>query len=449
MKMRWLCVLIGVASVLFPTAHSYAQQAVTQSPMVLTRCVATVEAPCMSLHLTIPAALSRSVSEFDSTQESGAWSAIVAGTRLVGPGVSIQRKAQQPFTLFVLIEQSEAMGTEAATFARIAITSLFQSLDSTTARVGVTTYNTHRVRDQIADVAFGTPSSAMAQLDQLTPFAKGDRGALLTAIYAGVDRMRALSVGQSGAVLVITTGSNDVARRGDDAGLLSGADGVQSVTSQVAAAAFPVWIVQLESPSARTVDSAQLAGIAGARGRYVIAKRDPNAITRVLHSLVRERNSDRTLVFGAPVLSATSLARTAWRGIVSLSVNDRQSLSIPLQWRPPLFTLPPYAGAADSAAVPAELREALSAGTELASTRWLIGFVLFLVGLALWIFVPRLMWSGQSETAQDIARRTAYYRGKASTQELLLLRGPAPREGAPRKPSDPTVQTELLKRPGR
>lgn len=157
-------------------------------------------------------------------------------------------------------------------------------------------------------------------------------------------------------------------------------------------------------------------------------------------------NGVTTLVFAAPVLPATSLARTAWRGVANVSRDTSMQLLVNYQWRPPLFALPAYFGVAEQSIVPAEIREALNTGSAIASVRMLIAIVLALAGFALRTFVPRLFWRGQSETPADVARRAAYYRGHASTQEILVLRGPAPREGAPRKPHEPTVQNEVLRR---
>lgn len=156
---------------------------------------------------------------------------------------------------------------------------------------------------------------------------------------------------------------------------------------------------------------------------------------------------DVTPLFGAPVLSATSLGRAVLLGTIELQTPAGPIIHLRASWRPPLLSLPAFSGTADSTSLPPAVREALSIGDEPSSVRPALLLVLALTALLMVVFVPRFLWTGDRESDEDLAQQVAAARALLSTQELEELRGTAPREGKPRKPEEPTHESVTLPRP--
>ena len=153
-------------------------------------------------------------------------------------------------------------------------------------------------------------------------------------------------------------------------------------------------------------------------------------------------------VFGAPVLPASSLARAALSGIVTLDAGNVAVVRLRAVWRPPLLSLPAFVGVADSASLPAAVREALSAGVEPPGVRSLLALVLTLAGALLVAIAPRVLWPDDRESDEDMARQVAAARALLSTLELEQMRGKAPREGKARKSEEPTRDSSMHRPPG-
>ena len=157
---------------------------------------------------------------------------------------------------------------------------------------------------------------------------------------------------------------------------------------------------------------------------------------------------DITPVFGAPVFPASSLARAALSGIVTLDAPSGAVVRVRAVWRPPLLSLPAFFGIADSASLPEAVREALSAGVEPPGVRSLLAVVLMLAAVLLVAIVPRFLWPDYRESDEDMARQVAAARALLSTQELEQMRANAPREGKARKPEEQTRVSSMYRPPG-
>ncbi|MEQ1691725.1 MAG: hypothetical protein ABMA00_10585, partial [Gemmatimonas sp.] len=116
---------------------------------------------------------------------------------------------------------------------------------------------------------------------------------------------------------------------------------------------------------------------------------------------------DVTPLFGVPVLSATSLGRAVLLGTVELLTSTGSIIHLRASWRPPLISLPAFAGTADSTSLPPAIREALSIGAEPAGVRPALLMLLALTGLLLVVFVPRFLWTGDRESDEDLAQQVA------------------------------------------
>lgn len=155
---------------------------------------------------------------------------------------------------------------------------------------------------------------------------------------------------------------------------------------------------------------------------------------------------DITPVFGVPVLKAMSLGRTSLLGTISLSAASGQTLRLRAAWRPPLLSLPAFTGTADSASLPAPIRDALAVGGDSPRIRPLLLLVLSATGLLLLLYVPHFLWEEHRDSEEDLAQQVAAARALLSTQELEQLRGVAPREAKPRTPEEPTHESATLPR---
>jgi hypothetical protein len=115
---------------------------------------------------------------------------------------------------------------------------------------------------------------------------------------------------------------------------------------------------------------------------------------------------------------------------------------VPAKWRPPLLALPAFVGVADSASLPAPVRDALATGADPAGIRALIAVLLLVSSVLMIMYVPRFAWTNHHESEEDLARQLAASRALLSTQELETLRGKAPREATPRDPEEPTKEAK-------
>ncbi len=365
----------------------------------LVRCAPRVDVACLQTRVTLDAAGATAARALDSTAESHAWTGVLAGSRLLGPGVSLSRVIAPPLRLLVLIDLSGSMRGTSIAYVRTAIRSdLLNSLDSTSVRVAIAGFESHHVRAGIDSVSFRSPGDAIVALARLgDPVPDGNTG-LYSAIVAAGARLTAelrTVPGAQGAILLVTDGGNDVRGNGDP-NLLDGESGLQQASDAAKGPARGIWILGVGHSIATDV----LRRIAGTN--FATTEATPVEIGRQLDGIVREFRGARDLTFGAAGGDADALARAAWRGTAALFVADSAVVVRELSWRPPYFAMPAYQGVASATALTPILRETVSGAIRTTGIHWMIAGALALIGVLFGTLVPRLVWI-RDATPEDAA----------------------------------------------
>lgn len=430
-------VLAALASAAIATSAT-AQHQGPRAPATLVRCQRGAEVPCVRVLVPLDTASLSLLSGLDSAAEAAAWAGWIGTTRLVGPTVAIPSGVNPPLRLLVLLDRSGSMRGQGIAYTRITLKAFIQSLDSTSIRVAVAGFESRRVADGISAVPFQPPARAAEALEALPAPDIAGNTALYAALEAGVERVqRAVSAepGTRGAILLITDGRNDVDHPGDDPGLASGAAGLAEARGAVERSGLRVWLLGVGPTPARD----ELRTLAGSGGSVMIASLDPNAMERTFGNISRELHAARVLTFGLPGRVSLTLGRSPWTGAVAVQPDDRPLLLQPLLWQPPYFAMPAFAGVADSALLPAALAPALAAGAG-TDTQWLMALLFGLIGVAGWVFIPRLLWR------QEVVRPAAEAAAPAPRPEpeAPLETGSGLRAGvteaAPRRPDAVTAE---------
>ena len=427
-----------VCGLLFAAGALRAQEPV---PVRLVRCVPGRDAPCLTARVALARGSAEALSGLDSAAESRAWTGVLGGARLIGPGVTVPRRIEPPLRLLVLLDRSGSMIGEGIAFTRITLRSFIEGLDSATTRVAVAGFESRDVARGIDAARFLPPRDAARALDQLPAPDPQANTALYSALVDGVEHLaaaRAAAPGTQGAILLVTDGRNDVGHARDDAGLLGGADGLREAAEAAARSGDGIWIMGV----GENLSSAEIATLAGERGSATTVSLDPNAMAARLAAIARELRGSRELTFGVGGGAAAALARAPWAGTAAAWSGGKQVVTQTLSWRPPLFALPAYEGVAEAASLPAELRDvgvsALAGGM-----RWLMLLFFALSGAVLWLVVPRYAWARQS-TAESLAPEAPAPRARpAAAADTTGLRRDVT-EAPPRKPGDITREMPAL-----
>ena len=411
------------------------------APVRLVRCAAGREAPCLTARVALARGAAEALSGLDSAAESRAWTGVLGGARLIGPGVTVPRRIEPPLRLLVLLDRSGSMIGEGIAFTRITLRSFIEGLDSATTRVAVAGFESRDVARGIDAARFLAPRDAARVLDQLPAPDPQANTALYSALVDGVQHLaaaRAAAPGSQGAILLVTDGRNDVGHPRDDAGLLAGADGLRQAAETAAGSGDGIWIMGVGG----SLSSAEIATLAGERGSATTVSLDPNAMGARLAAIARELRGSRELTFGVGGGAAAALARAPWVGTAAAWNGGKPIVTQTLSWRPPLFALPAYEGVADAASLPAELRDVGASGLA-GGMRWLMLLFFALLGAVLWLVVPRYVWARQT-TAAIVADEAPAPRAKpaAATDAGGLRRDVM--EAPPRKPSDVTREMPAL-----
>ncbi len=371
-------------------ARAAAQGPDSAVPLRLVRCAAKADVPCLEARVPLDAPSLALIAKLDSTTEAHAWVGDLAGRMLVGPAVATARSVVPPLRLLILLDRSGSMIGEGIAYTRSTLREFVEGLDSASVRVAVAGFESHAVADGIAAAEFVTPHAAAEALAALPKPDPRANTALYSALVDGSTRVAhatAQAPGTQGAILLVTDGRNDVGHAGDDPGLLTGAAGLTAAVQAAATAHQRVWIMGVGADVAADT----LALLVGDHGSATVASLNPNVMAERLQQVSRELRGARDLLFGMPTGGEVTLARTAWRGSAAVWVGNHAVLSRTLTWRPPLFALPAYRGVANAAELTPALSAALTAGPG-TNVRLLFALFLGLVGAALWILVPRLLW---------------------------------------------------------
>ena len=412
-------------------------------PVRLVRCVPGRDAPCLTARVALARGSAEALSGLDSAAESRAWTGVLGGARLIGPGVSVPRRIEPPLRLLVLLDRSGSMIGEGIAFTRITLRSFIEGLDSATTRVAVAGFESRDVARGIDAARFLPPRDAARALDQLPAPDPQANTALYSALVDGVEHLaaaRAAAPGTQGAILLVTDGRNDVGHARDDAGLLAGADGLRQAAEAAARSGDGIWIMGVGG----NLSSAEIAALAGERGSATTVSLDPNAMAARLAAIARELRGMRELTFGVGGGAAAALARAPWAGTTAAWRGGKPVVTQTLSWRPPLFALPAYEGVADAASLPAELRDVGASGLA-GGMRWLLLLFFALAGAVLWLVVPRYVWARQSMAAVMPAEAPAPRANAAAARaaDTSGLRRDV-EEAPPRKPGDITRERPAL-----
>ena len=400
--------------------------------------------PCLTTRFALTTDAAAAAAELDSAAEAHAWTGVLGGARLTGPGV-VAGTTGAPLRLMVLLDRSGSMIGEGIAFTRITLRSFLQGLDSATVRVAVAGFESRRVVAGIDSVTFLAPAEAARALDRLPAPDRAANTALYSALVAGVRRVaaaRAATEGAAGAILLVTDGRNDVGHPADDPDLLGGAGGLAEAARTAAESGNGVWILGVGA----NLSADEISTLAGRRGRAMTVSLDPNAMAARLSTIARDLRNERALTFGAVGGGSAGLARAPWQGTAALWIAGRPVVTQPLSWEPPLFALPAFEGVAPMGTVPAELGD-LAAGSGLpGGMRWPIAALFVLAGAVLWVAVPRVAWAQPASVAMPVAEPAATDRVAAPPPDAGALRRDV-QEAAPRKPGDITQEFPALSAP--
>jgi len=412
-------------------------------PVRLVRCVPGRDAPCLTARVALARGAAETLSALDSAAESRAWTGVLGGARLIGPGVTVPRRIEPPLRLLVLLDRSGSMIGEGIAFTRITLRSFIEGLDSATTRVAVAGFESRDVARGIDAARFLPPRDAARALEQLPAPDPQANTALYSALVGGVEHLaaaRAATPGTQGAILLVTDGRNDVGHPRDDGGLLAGAEGLRQAAEAAARSGDGIWIMGVGG----NLSSAEIATLAGERGSATTVSLDPNAMGARLAAIARELRGSRDLTFGVGGGAAAALARAPWAGTAAAWSGGKPVVTQTLAWRPPLFALPAYEGVAEAASLPPELRD-VGASALAGGMRWLMLLFFALSGAVLWLVLPRYVWARSAAAAPPVAAPAPAAARKAPAAEPSAggLRRDAT-EAPPRKPADITQEMPAI-----
>ena len=140
MKPRRLA--LALACIAVAPAQAPAQ---APAPVRLVRCAAGRDLPCLTTRVALAGPAAVAVARLDSATESRAWTGVLGGARLIGPGVSVPRPIEPPLRLLVLLDRSGSMIGEGIAFTRLTLRSFIMGLDSATTRVAVAGFESRDV----------------------------------------------------------------------------------------------------------------------------------------------------------------------------------------------------------------------------------------------------------------------------------------------------------------
>ncbi len=334
-------------------------------------------------------------------------------------------------TVLILIDVSGSMNKRLATgetrfeAAKGAIQEFLQGFQSGSDRVAIVPFESHRVRERIDSATFAVSAAEAQRQVQALPVPEGrNNTALYSAVDLGLDKLENQLKGGSSPsqfqLIVVTDGENDVGHPGDDPGLLTGDQGLQTVVEKVQAYS-QIQVTAIGFGDAREVDEEALKTISNkyrmvndAEGlKRVFASPSAPPVSEGLRATVSSPWSDR----------AWLAARTLHlRALLQLPTGERIE-SDQFTWSTPQIGLPLFEGTCDAS----EEKALLESGRAAATVGWasILRPVLVFVGLGvalllLWFWVPHLVWpEGYMSGVQ--ARRDARW-----TPATVAVQGAAP-----------------------
>jgi hypothetical protein len=311
----------------------------------------------------------------------------------------------RPRVVLIEVDISGSMSEEAAPgvtridAARAAIARYLDGLRPSVDEVAIVPFESHNVIATIRSAVFTTNrAEALAQLNALPD--PGNNTALYQAVFSGVEtlqnEMNSLvqhgeSAGDFAPTLIVMTDGRNELYKGDDPLLLNGPLGLQQASARVHASGFEV--IGIGFGQLDQIDADALGKLST---RSFIAT-DPAELANALHSSVPLHTAELEVTFLSPWTDRASLAAHDPMFTVTMKLPDGQELqSSSLRYIAPAMGTPMAA----AHATPEEL-EALLASRPPAASGWdmLLRSLLVFVGfatllIALWFWVPRLVWPG-------------------------------------------------------
>ncbi len=332
--------------------------------------------------------------------------------------------------------------------AQAAVLRFLEGFEESSDQVSVVPFESHQVLSKIRNGRFSSSlAEAQQQVSQLpTPEITNN-----TALYSAVDTALDVLMARAGSgdvetlLVVMTDGRNDI-RAGDDLGLLRD-EGLAPVAEKVANSGVEVVAVGLGN--AQSIDTAAMERIST---RFYLV-RDEQALSRVF-SFTREMLLNRlNVTFLSPWADRASLAGKNLPVSMKLALpNGQEYASTAAVWSAPQMGTPVFEGRCG----PAELKAVLKDPGQTSSSGWwpvvrplLVLFGIGAVLLAMWFWIPRLIWPEQYiGDAPVVASRGRWASSTGVRREGARAPGGAPQgftdvgrdQGGPsRMPGDKTV----------
>jgi von Willebrand factor type A domain len=351
------------------------------------------------------------------------------------------------------MNQKLASGQTRFSAAQAALQQFLAGFDSASDRVAIVPFESHRVVDQFHQVRFArTKDEALQQIGALPAPGPKNNTALYSAVVLGLQTLQQQSSGVTATdstspemlLIVMTDGKNEV-YKGDDEGLLDGPAGLKTAADAVQKSGIQVIGIGFGDPG--SVDEGAL--------RIISSK---EYLAQDLDKLSQIFSVARTLLTNRIVATIAS----PWDDRASLegrSLRVKARLSLPggapvdsgeQLWSAPQIGIPAFEGKCDTEELKAALPIPAGAQSWLSMVRpVLVFFGLGTLLLALWFWVPRLIWPEQYIGAfPTVSRGTRWASAShASSVSKPRAKSPAPpgfqtwKGGAqpPRAPLDKTV----------
>jgi Ca-activated chloride channel family protein len=346
-----------------------------------------------------------------------------------------QKRAVRPRVAMILIDISGSMNTRLKTGqtrfeAAIAAASIFvNGFQDGTDRLAIAPFGSRQVLETIHSVRFaGTRQAASQELAEIPRPDPKANTALYSAVNAALDALAAARGAVPGSpeaiLIVMTDGENDV-RRGDDAGLLAGSDGLETVARHVEDSGIPVQAIGFGARD--EIDETALRRIST---KYDMTE-DPEDLKRLFSVARALLNSRIRVTLESPWVDRASLAGRSFPFTTELRLPSGQTLrSNPVSWSTPQMGVPAYQGKCEEE----EARALLASNKLQESGAWLgisilrplavfagLGALL----LTLWFAAPRLIWPERYER-ETAALRPDRWVGQTRVDQPAYGRKPPP-----------------------
>lgn len=321
--------------------------------------------------------------------------------------------SMRPRIVMLLIDISGSMrtilrnGLTRFDAAKSAASMFLNGFESGTDKIAIVPFGSHNVEQMVRNAQFATTrEQAQAQIDSLKAPSPRENTGLFTAVSAALDvlaRQSHAAPGSEVLLVVMTDGQNDV-ERGDDAGLLSGEQGLSTVASKVQTSGIAVHAIGFGDK--KDIDQAALGRI----GTKFDMTEDPDDLKRLFTVSRALLNSRMRATLESPWKDRASLAGKDLVFTADLSLPSGEVLhSEKAKWSAPEMDVPSFQDKCE----PMEARALLARPKLPDSTGWLgmailrplavfVGFGVLLS--LLWFGLPRLIWPERYEP-QEVALR--------------------------------------------